>query len=246
MWDDGVVYEAVSLFWQLCGQTEPFPRNLERSLALALPIALVKLPQLRLVEIEQWIGRRSARFRFGCQSRPVYGCIVAQGGHGLLFVDGADTPDEQRMTIAHEIGHFLADYWMPRTKAAKRFGPAILEVLDGMRPPTVTERVHAVLSSSHVGPYTSYLERGEMMEGAAIWRAEDRSDQIALSLLAPAETVYPLLDLAAAHYSERLGGTIDVLKLHFGLPESVARTYGRLLLTSVGKGPSWLESLHLA
>ncbi|MFN8463962.1 MAG: hypothetical protein U0X20_00365 [Caldilineaceae bacterium] len=235
----------MELFWELCGCTEPFPRTLERSLALALPVVLIKLPRLHLAEVEQWISRRGTKFQFGCQSRPVRGCIIAQGGNGLIFVDGTDSPDEQRMTVAHEVGHFLADYWLPRTKAVKRFGPSILDVLDGIRPATITERVHAVLGSSHIGPYTTFLERGDLVEGAETWKVEERSDQIALTLLAPAEYVYPLLDVGSGKFAERVEAAAAVLRGQFGLPEEAARAYGRMLLISVGKGPSWLESLHL-
>lgn len=246
MWEDGIIREAVDLFWQLCGESEPFPRNLERSLALALPVVIVKLPRLRLTHVEQWLRQRRCAFRFEDESRPLRGCIVAHGGNGLLFIDGTDPIDEQRMTIAHEIGHFLADYWLPRTKAVNRLGTEILEVLDGLRLPTVTERVHAVLTGIHVGPYTSFLERGEMLEAAQTWKVEARSDQIALSLLAPADAVYPLLNLSMSHFNERLAAVTNVLTTHFGLPAGVAKMYGRQLLAAVGKGPSWLESIHLA
>lgn len=103
MWLDNASQEAVNLFWQRCGETENFPRTLERSIALALPLCLVKLARLKLNVIESWLARRRAPFQFNCQSRAVRGCLVAFGGQGLVFVDGADQVDEQRFTIAHTV-----------------------------------------------------------------------------------------------------------------------------------------------
>ena len=38
VWLDTSGQDAVRSFWELCGEVEPFPRSLERSLALALPV----------------------------------------------------------------------------------------------------------------------------------------------------------------------------------------------------------------
>lgn len=245
MWIDSTGQDAVDLFWRLCGETEEFPRSLERPLALALPVALIKLPRLRLQDIESWMRRRGVVFAFGCRSRAARGCLIAQAGKGLLFVDGADPEDEQRFTVAHEIAHFLLDYWLPRAKVIEKFGPVVADVVDGLRPPTLTERVQAVLGSIHIGPYQSLMERGDSSERATVWDAENRADRLALALLAPPEAVLPLLDLTAGHYVRRLEAAKDALREHFGLPGQVAVAYGHALLAAAGKGPSWVESLGL-
>ena len=109
MWLTSSEQEAVDLFWKLCGEKEPFPRNLERPLALALPVALIKLPQLKLKDIENWIKKHGLTFTFECDYRFVRGCLIAHAGQGILFIDGTDPIDEQRFTLAHEIAHFLID-----------------------------------------------------------------------------------------------------------------------------------------
>ena len=236
---------TVNLFWRLAGEMEDFPRSLERCLALALPVALVKMPRLQLRGIESWFGRRGTPYLFGCGSRAVRGCLVARAGKGLLFVDGADPDDERRFTLAHEIAHFLVDYWQPRERVIEKLGPNLADVLDGLREPTLNERVHAMLGSIRIGPYQSLMERDEQANGTSIWNAENRADQVALGLLAPPEAVLPCVDLTLTPYSERSQLAMDVLQSQFGLPAPLAAEYGRTLLTSAGKGPSWVESLGL-
>lgn len=247
MWLDNASQEVVNRFWQMCGEFEPFPRTLERSIALALPVAVIKLPHLKLSLIETWLVQRSVMFQFNCQSRVVRGCLVAFGGQGLVFVDGADQVDEQRFTIAHEAAHFLIDYWMPRETAIKKFGSVIVEVFDSLRPPSVTERVHSLLAGTSIGVYTSLLERDEARDGfnSSVWEIEDRADKIALALLAPPEIVLAQTETSIARFDQRHEAITDLLHRQFGLPAYIASSYGRSLLTSVGRGPSWVESLRL-
>lgn len=119
---DNVSQKAVDDFWQSCGEVEPFPRSLERFIPLALPLTIVKLPRLKLQFIEFWLQQRGVAFHFNCLSRAVRGCLVAFGGEGLIFVDGADPDNERRFTIAHELAHFIADYQLPRGQPLANLG----------------------------------------------------------------------------------------------------------------------------
>lgn len=247
MWLDNLSQEAVDLFWQRCGETEPFPRNLESAVALALPVALTAQPHLMLHGIEHWLEQRGAPFSFNCRSRLVRGCLIAFGGQGLIFIDGADPDDERRFTVAHEVGHFIIDYWLVREEAISKFGESIAEVFDGLRPPGVTERVYALLVGGRLGVYTNLMERSG--EGgrtqAEVWEVEDRADRVALALLAPPEDVLSRIDTSAATFAERQATMVSALREFFGLPQSVAPSYATSLLTSIGRGPSWVESLRL-
>ncbi|HYG82139.1 MAG TPA: hypothetical protein VD861_17195 [Pyrinomonadaceae bacterium] len=172
------------------------------------------------------------------------GCLIAYGGQGLIFVDGADPDDERRFTIAHEAGHFIVDYWLLREAAIGKFGGHIAEVYDGRRRPDVTERVHAVLAGTELGVYTKLMERGGGGD-AGVWEVEDRADRVALALLAPPDEVLSRADTSAANFAERQAELTRVLREHFGLPAAVAASYSTSLLASVDRGPSWVESLRL-
>lgn len=247
MWLNNADQRLVDEFWQRCGEFEPFPRNLERSLALALPVALVKLPRLRLNDIEQWLQRRNVNFRFECESRVVRGCLVAFRGQGMIFVDGADPDDERRFTLAHEIGHFLRDYWLPRRAAIEKYGDQIADVIDGIRPPSVSERVYALLASTHIKVHTDLMERDQRLDDLSgdLWHIEGQADKIALELLAPSDAVLTIADVSGNTYSQREAELTRLLQVEFGLPDAIARSYGDSLLAKIGKGRSWLETMGL-
>lgn len=246
MWLDNESREIVKAFWDLAGEIEPFPRMLERSISLALPVALVKLPQLDLRVIENWLLRRSIQYSFDCENRTVRGCLVAYGGKGIVFVDGTDTPPELRFTIAHEIAHFFNDYWQPRNKALDKYGASILEVFDGLRQPSLDERVYSIINETYIGLYTDLMERTLQGENNNIWNAENRADKIALALLAPPDAVLSEIEISSKSYKERRGEIINLLMSNFGLPDYVALSYATDLLKSIGKGPSWVESIRFA
>ncbi|PYS93966.1 MAG: hypothetical protein DMF64_02975 [Acidobacteria bacterium] len=247
MWLDSASQEAVERFWQQCGEVEPYPRSLERSLSLALPVVLVKLPHLKLQGVESWFAQRSATFQFNCRSRAVRGCLLAYGGHGLIFVDGADPEDERRFTVAHEVAHFIVDYWLVRERACAKFGGQIIEVFDGVRRPSVSERVGALLAGAQLGVYTKLIERDEAGAATqgAVYQIEDRADRVALALLAPPEDVLAEADTSAVNFTLRHESVSELLCTRFGLPASAGATYARSLLESVGRGPSWVETLRL-
>lgn len=234
-------------FWRRAGEIEPFPRTMQAAIMRALPVAIVLLPRLHLSSVERWLHQRHVPFRFPCENRRLHGCVVAYRGLGVIFADGTDGPGELRLTLAHEVAHFLVDYLQPREEALARLGPAFAAVLDGHREPTVQERVHTVLNHVHVGVYHNLIERradGQPLL-SAIWDAEDRADRLALELVAPAQAVLAQVDLTLPHYSQRHAAVVQRLIQTFGLPEDMADWYGRALLQSIGKGLSWLEQLGL-
>ncbi|HZQ09244.1 MAG TPA: hypothetical protein VFD70_21890 [Anaerolineae bacterium] len=62
MWLDRTSQTAIDDFWQRVGEIENFPRTLERAVAFALPVTLVKLPRLRLWDVEQYLKPRGICF----------------------------------------------------------------------------------------------------------------------------------------------------------------------------------------
>jgi Zn-dependent peptidase ImmA (M78 family) len=247
MWLDNASQELVDSFWRDYEYIEEFPRNLERPLAFVLPITLVNLPRLRLYDIEAWLQNRNVNFKFDCQSRAVRGCLIAFRGQAVIFLDGTDAENEKRFTLAHEIAHFMVDYWRPRQNAINKLGSGIADVIDGIRQPTMTERVHALLGSTRIGVHTDLMEREQRLDdvSGALWTIEDRADRIALTLLAPPRIVMREAEISNQAYSVREAALMDLLCKKFGLPASVAKSYSRTLLTIHGKGQSWLDLVGL-
>lgn len=245
MWLDGFSRDAEALFWQACGENEPFPRNLERPISLALPVALIKMPSLTIDNVESWLKKRGVKFGFGCQSRPIRGCVVAYQGGGMIFLDGVDPDDERRFTLAHEAAHFMLDYWLPRHLAIRKFGTGIIDVLDGRRCATTSERVHALLSGTPARAYTNFMERDESYGrfDPNLWSIESRADRLALALLAPPEIVLSEADTSSSRFEKRHLAVKSLLSSRFGLPTYVADSYAHGLLREAGLGPSWVENI---
>lgn len=221
-------------FWRRAGALEPYPRRLESPLSFALPVALVKLPHLTLRAVENWIRARRADFAFTVTDRAICGCMVANRGAGFIFVDGSDPEDEIRFTIAHEIGHFLADVLRPRQKAEATLGAHIREVLDGERPPTAVERIGAAWTGASLGVQVDFLERGgSTLQALATWKVESRADRIGLALLAPPDELQESLDgVAPGRKQEHL---IALLRSRYGLPQTPAHRYAEQLLSQSGR-----------
>lgn len=225
--------DLVRWYWERAGAVEPYPRSLTLSMYLAIPVTLVPMPQLTLRAAEQWLRARRRDFSFECASRAVCGCLAAQAGQGIVFIDAGDAEDEIRFTIAHEIGHFLADVHRPRQAAIERFGPTICEVIDGRRPPTLRERLGSVLSGLPLSRHGDYLERsGSGLDAFRTWQLEDRADRIGLALLAPPDDALAAIEgIPRARQFDTLA---EALRVEFGVPPLPAQRYAeRLLGTSL-------------
>jgi hypothetical protein len=243
MWLTSEEQQIINSFWEKAGGLEPFPRSLERAIAFAVPVAVIKMPHLALSGIETWLKRRQIEYSFNCNSRFVRGCLVCYGGKGFIFCDGTDPVDEIRFTIAHEIAHFLIDYWYPRQKVSKKFGVGILEVFDGTRKPTVTERLYSVFESTRIGVVTNLMDRQDASE--VTWAMEDQADKIGFELLSPAIDVLKTMDFSKTLYSQRFEILSQRLVGFYGLPVHAAKIYAGGLLRSIGKGSTWTESLQM-
>jgi hypothetical protein len=240
------VAELAERFWAAAGEPPPFPRDLRNAVLLAVPLGIVDLPRLRVAAVDAWLAERGAACGVGVADRRLRACLVAHRGAGLVFLDGADPPDERRFSLAHETAHFLADYWRPRERAAARLGPAALEVLDGRRPPTRTERVDAVLARVPLGVHVHLMDRTPdgHAAGAREDAAEHHADLLALELLAPRDAVETAL--AALPPATHLGVAVDLLVGTFGLPRAVAAAYAASFAPCQPPASPFLRRLGLA
>lgn len=209
-------------FWRDTGLAEKFPRDIEKAIALKLPLALVKLPCVTVHAVRGWLEQRRMRARVPNDQRELMGCLVAYRGLGIAFVCGADQPEEQRLTVAHETSHFLRDYLLPRQGVVQVFGDHIADVLDGKRLPTPSERASAMLSHVRVGPHVHLISKDghDQDSDPAIAAAEVRADGLALELVAPRARI-----LSLVYAARESGRTIDLiyrdLATYFGVPEDV-------------------------
>ena len=87
-------------FWSGTGLQETFPRNIEQAIAMILPLAVVKMPSVTTGAVRRWLKNRHAAPSLPHDRRDLMGCLVAYRGHGIVFVCGADDPEEQRLTVA--------------------------------------------------------------------------------------------------------------------------------------------------
>ncbi|MCI0695708.1 ImmA/IrrE family metallo-endopeptidase [candidate division KSB1 bacterium] len=236
-------------FWREAGPFQRWPCDLERVIALTFRLAIITLPSLNLQRIENWLEKRGTPYEFPCENRHVRGCIVAYRGSGLIFIDGSDPIEERRFTLAHEVAHFLLDYYTPRESARARLGDGILEVLDGLRPPTIDERIEGVLSSISIAPYVHLMEqRGAVkLQRATIWQAENRADELALEILAPVKTVYSGLAAICTGFSyfACFESAKQTLIEKYGLPKLIAHGYAQQIAHQLTGGPSVLFELGL-
>lgn len=210
----------------------------------ALPLDVRKVARLKVSNVEAIARKVGLPYRLVGGDRRLCGCLLAYNGSGLIFVDAADSESERRFTLAHELAHFLLDYQAPRKRALDILGESIRPVLDGLRPATVEERVHAILDDAPLGVLSHLMERpsGGVLSSAVL-SIESRADRMALELLAPAaalsEEVASLREMA---YNERLLRLRHTLEGKYGLPPAIAGWYAGTVLHKEG-GPGFRDWL---
>lgn len=207
-------------FWHRVGDAEPFPRELRRAITNTLPVAVVHLPRLTISQVGAWLSERGVESALAVPDRPLRGCLVAHRGHGFIFLDGALGPDDERVTLSHEVAHFIRHYERRRTEAMRKMGPTILEALDGDRPLTTAEHVSAVLRDIPVGVYRHTMGRDcDGRPDAQTLSLEAEADLLGFELLAPSWRV--------AKSSAAGSDCRDLLQVAYGFPSPSAWAWAR-------------------
>jgi len=200
------------------------------------------LPELGVWAAREWLKKCGIVCELQGKDRLLRACLVARSGHGIAIIDGDQGDDELRFSLAHELAHFLKDYWILRQQICKRLGPSALEVLDGERTPTTDERLHALLRGVPLGFHVHLMERNNdgIVTSASTGEAEENADRLAYELLAPADHVFA----GGSHTNNRL--LTEKLRVFYGLPRLQAARYARILLPPVHTDPLILRLKDLA
>ena len=234
----------VAEFWRRVGSEEPFPRHLERSIMLIAPVSVVKVHRQRLdtVFIRERFHRRGIPLPMPWADRKLNGCLVAFNGEAAIFLDGTLQPDEARVILAHEFGHYLADYEWPRLKALRYFGKDILPVLDGARPAKSADLFAASLSGLQIGTYVHYMDRStDATIRSLVSHVEDSANTVGAELIAPRKAV--LAGMAQLNTRVNHAACSALLRTQFGLPETYATLYAAKLMRALRRKRSFTDVL---
>jgi hypothetical protein len=230
------LHRALETFWM--GETnDRFPRDLELEAITRLSLAIVELEDLRTDGIEHWLDEHESPLSMHAAPRPLRAALVAYGGVGVIFIDALLDENERLISLAHELGHFLSDYLLPREEV-ERTAPRLVDVIDGLRPPTRDDEITALLSRTPLGVHTHLLGRTARGEYGSpeTERAEERATRIAWELLAPQQAV---AEAAGDLTNEFL--VVRTLQSQFRLPGEAARAYARYLAEALGGGDESLD-----
>jgi len=207
-----------------------FPCDLEQAILWVLPLAIVKLPRLGLSSLRRWLEDRNIEMPYAGKDRRIRACILARCGSGLIFLDGADSEDEQRFSLAHDVAHFILDYQSRRQQIIDALGSRIVEVLDGERKASIEERLSGILSGVTIGPFMHLMDRDkyDRISRRFILDVEDAAERFALELIAPQKEVerhidraFPDWDTSSSQSNAAIMATADI----FGIPPYVMATY---------------------
>ena len=244
-----IIVQIAKDFWKSTGGTIVFPCDISGAVNLVLPIDIVCLSELSLNKIQTWLAERKVFLSLEIDDRLLHGFILISKGSGFIFVNGTDTEEERRYTIAHEASHFLLDYKLPRDTAVKKLGDGILEVMDGNRKPTIEERIDGTLTSVTIKPYTHLLEKvGDgTFNRMEILNSENEADGLALELLAPNSIVIKDTNPNRKKISfyDFKNQCYQILRSKYLIPDSIAEAYSSKLAYVATGAPSLVSRLGL-
>jgi hypothetical protein len=238
------VRSAVKDFWSRLPGWMQEDRSIEEVAPLALPLAVVPLPRLRISSASRWLATRGVELALPYADRPLRGLLLSWRGSSLLFVDGGLESSDRCLTVGHEIGHVTLHYLPQRTRLL-RLAPALLGVVDGHREVTAAERVSATLEGLPFGVQAHMLARdADGAASASTEAAEREAAEFALELMAPERAVAQLLrrELPSdTPYAEALERAQALVAGAFALPPDEAKARARGGLAALGRSPGFFE-----
>ena len=238
------IKQIAKSFWEDAVVTPHYPIGitlLEQAICLSKNLTVVKLSKLTAAKIADWFYQKQVNIELqNDNGRLLYGYLYAHHGAGFTFLNGFEPPEEQCFTLAHELAHFILDYEVPRQRAVRTHGESILEVLDGLRPPTIQEQLSGILTGISVKPLSHLLDTPASggFQRLKIWKVEDRADQLGLEILAPIQSIAG--DVRKHQVSRRFDDMKEfieeILAKKYGLPATVIPPYANHLAHSFTGG----------
>jgi hypothetical protein len=239
------IQSLANRFWERAGRTAPYPRNMWVPVQRAFPITIRQIHELSVNHVYADLSSIGYSDPPDTPDRRLRGCLVALQGCGIISLDDADPQEEKIFSLAHEASHFIVDHWQPREAVRQSISPDALEVFDGEREPTVVERFKGIRSGVAIRPLAHFMDRAPdgNIRIASLLLAENKADRLALELLAPAsevvgEEMNPKKPTSGAKITEILVGK-------FGLPATVAASYGEFLFSVYVPEPSLREKFWM-
>jgi len=223
------------------------PYDIAGAVSILLPLDIISLSELTLAGIDKWLNDRGIRIPVALSDRHLHGFLLIRNGSGFMFINGTDSEEERKYTIAHETSHFILDYKIPRDTAIEKLGKDIGAVLDGIRPPTVHEQVNGLIKEVSLDTFTHLLEKeGDgSFESFKVFNAENSADLLALELLAPFSEVMKVVQDGKRKIPFEVFDQqcLDLLVSVYKLPHPIARQYSKRLAYLTTGGPSILSKL---
>lgn len=215
---------CAATFWEPIPERSSFPRDLERYLPLHYQASIKSLPGLTVQRVDEWLSTNGIGSTGPSNSRRLDGCIIAQKGLAILFIDAALSVDERRMIVAHETAHYWIDYEVPRRRMKLRYGDGGLQILDQERPAETVEILMATAVGASIQAFYHYHFKEHKQET----EVEQRANTLACLLIAPRRDVLLLAK------KRRMAGKdeskwLEMLHHEFGMPENWGRGYLPLL-----------------
>ena len=200
--------EVAAAFWSKAGGRKRFgsPPDLEAAIAYSLPAAIVSVPALDTDAVRKLLERIGGDLWRDGSPRALRGCLVADAGVGLIMVNADDDAEERRVTIAHEVAHFVLHYQRPREQAEATFGIQLRAVMDRLRAATAGEMMSAALRSVPIEPYRHAMERTAQVD-PRVSIMEGEADDLAIEILAPRQEIKAMADRSPGAIRERFGVT---------------------------------------
>ncbi|MBI2807307.1 MAG: ImmA/IrrE family metallo-endopeptidase [Planctomycetes bacterium] len=228
-------------FWRDANVREQFPRELYSAVRRA-GLSVLIVAELTLDRLQSWLDGAGIVCELSVTDRRLKAALYARNGEGIAFIDGSDSPDEQRYSLAHELAHFLRDYLKRRRQVESRLGTAALDVFDGHRPPRPQERLDSLLRFTQIGHYLHLLDRDERGNpaNATIARVEEDADRLAFEILAPGQHIVTNVP----NWRKRnalIAALVDV----YGLPAPQASRYADVLIPKEGPSDPVLRKLRI-